>query len=179
MFKLFTKILRYLYEQRVIVNGKYIKRFEYSPAQHLRKVKVKGKNVRCEKGFRIYNGHSQIELGDDVYLSDSLLNAGDNLGKIIIEDAVFFGHHVQVFARGHDYRKYGVERQLSVTEKPVHIKYGAWVGSGAIILPGVTIGENSVIGAGSVVTKNVPAYAIYAGNPARLIKRIKDRGGKR
>lgn len=172
MINLIKKIFRYLYEQRVLINGKYIKRFEYSSSRHLQKVVSKGNNVRCEKGFRIYNGHGQIKLGNDVYLSNSLLNAGDDIGKIVIDDSVFFGHNVQIYARGHDYYKYGIQRQLSIIEKPVHIEYGAWIGSGSIILPGVIIGKNSVVGAGSVVTKNVPAYCIYAGNPARLIKRI-------
>lgn len=58
------------------------------------------------------------------------------------------------------------------TCKPVHICRRAWIGAGASILPGVTIGENSVVGAGSVVTKDVPADTIVAGNPARIIRKI-------
>lgn len=52
----------------------------------------------------------------------------------------------------------------------IHIEDDVWIGAGAIILPGVTIGKNSIIGAGSVVTKNVPANTVYAGNPAKFIK---------
>jgi len=58
--------------------------------------------------------------------------------------------------------------------KPVILKDNVWIGDGAIICKGVTIGENSIIGAGSVVTKNVPANTIFAGNPARFVKSIDD-----
>ena len=55
---------------------------------------------------------------------------------------------------------------------PIVIEDGAWIGAGAIILPGITIGEYAVIGAGSVVTKDIPAYTIAAGNPCKLIRKI-------
>jgi galactoside O-acetyltransferase len=54
----------------------------------------------------------------------------------------------------------------------VHIEAGVWVGSGAVILPGVTIGENAVIGAGSVVTRDIPANVVAVGNPCRVIREI-------
>ena len=56
--------------------------------------------------------------------------------------------------------------------KPIHLGKKVWIGSGAIVLPGVTIGDNSVIAAGSVVTKDVPENSVYGGNPAKLIKKI-------
>ena len=52
------------------------------------------------------------------------------------------------------------------------MKEGSWIGANAIILPGVTIGKNAVVGAGSVVTKNVPDFSVFAGAPARLIKML-------
>ena len=54
----------------------------------------------------------------------------------------------------------------------VKIKNGAWIGAGTIILPGVEIGSNSVVGAGSVVTKSIPDFRVYAGNPAKLIRSL-------
>lgn len=154
------------------VRNEFVTRKEMTASEHLSIVPVVGENVFCEKQFTIYNGHKNIQIGNNVYLTDSLLNAGDNNGKIIIEDFVFFGHRVQVLARSHDYLNVKLERQLNVIEKAILIKEGAWIGSGSIILPGVIIGKNSVIGAGSVVTKNVPDYCVFAGNPAKLIKRI-------
>jgi acetyltransferase-like isoleucine patch superfamily enzyme len=138
----------------------------------IQKIKNKGYPIYYEEGFKVFNGHQNIYLGNNIYLVDTLLNAGDNKGKIVIEDDVFFGHGVKVLARGHDYKLYGKDRQISITEKPIHIKRGAWIGSGAIILGGVSIGEHSVIGAGSIVTKDVPPKGIVVGNPAKLIKYI-------
>jgi len=138
----------------------------------IEKIINKGSNIYYENGFSIFNGHQNIFLGSNIYLVDTLINAGDNIGSVTIDDFVFFGHGVKVLARGHDYRKRNEDRQRLVTEKPIHIKEGAWIASGSIILGGVTIGKNAVVGAGSVVTKDVPPNAIVAGNPIRLIKYI-------
>ena len=59
-----------------------------------------------------------------------------------------------------------------LTCKPVLLKRNCWIGAGATILPGVTVGENAVIGAGAVVTKDVEANTVVGGNPARVIKRL-------
>lgn len=96
----------------------------------------------------------------------------DCQAKITIGKDVFFGHGIKVLCGKHDYTKFGQDRMWSISVEPVTIKEGVWVGSFAIILPGVTIGEHAVIAAGSVVTKDVPAYEIWGGNPAKLIKEI-------
>lgn len=131
-----------------------------------------GANVQYHEGFKIYYGHRNIFLGNDIVLVDGLLNAGDNGGTITIDDHVFFGHRVMVLARGHDYRGLNNDRQTSFVEGPIRIKEGAWIGSGAIVLRGATIGRHSVVGAGSVVTRDVGDFEVVAGNPARLIKKI-------
>jgi len=132
----------------------------------------KGDNIHCEDGFFIFNGHHNIIIGSNVFLVDTLINAGDEYGKVIIDDYVFFGHGVKVLARGHNYKTKNRDRQVEIIEKPIHIKEGAWIGSGSIILGGVTIGKHAVVGAGSIVTKNVEDEAIVAGNPVKLIKYI-------
>jgi acetyltransferase-like isoleucine patch superfamily enzyme len=103
-------------------------------------------------------------------------NAFINLisGEVIIEEDVFFGHHVTLLTGTHDYRKFGKERQRSgpSSGRDIIIKEGAWVASNVTILGPCTIGEHSVIAAGSVVTKDVPPYTIVAGSPARIIKEI-------
>ena len=134
----------------------------------------KGTNIYYEENFKVFNGHHNIYLGSNIYLVDGIINAGDHEGKVVIEDFVFFGHGVKILARGHDYSVFDKERHSSVVEKPIHIKQGAWISSGSIILGGVTVGKNSVIGAGSVVTKDVPDYAMVAGNPAKLLKYIEN-----
>lgn len=143
-----------------------------SAKSHFRNIAKRGRNVFYGKDFRVFNGHHNIFLGSEINLVDMIINAGDKDGKVIIDDYVFFGHNVQVLARGHDYNVFNSDRQKTITEKTIHIKEGAWIGSGAIILGGVIVGEHSVVGAGSIVNKDVPDYAIVGGNPAKVIKYI-------
>jgi len=132
----------------------------------------KGENIHYGENFKVFTGHNNIYLGSNIYLVDTLINAGDEAGRVTIEDYVFFGHGVKLLARGHDYTLIDEQRQQNITENPIHIKQGAWVSSGVTILGGVTVGKNAVVGAGSVVTKNIPDNAIFAGNPARLVRYI-------
>lgn len=140
--------------------------------KHLEKIINKSNTVHCEENFTVFNGYDNIFIGNHVFLVDSLINAGDNEGKVIIEDFVFFGHGVKILARGHNYVLFNEKRQQTIFEKPIHIKKGAWIASGSIVLAGVTIGENSVVGAGSVVKHSVPDYAVVAGNPAKIVKYV-------
>lgn len=107
-----------------------------------------------------------VTIGNNVFI-----NYGFNCvarGGIIIEDNVMIAPNVTILTTNHDYHN----RNILYCKK-VHIKDNAWIGSGSIILPGVTIGVNSVVGAGSVVTKDVENDCVVAGNPARIIKKIK------
>lgn len=88
-------------------------------------------------------------------------------GGITIEDDVQIAANVQLISNNHDLK----ERNI-ITCKPVRICRRAWIGAGSTILPGITVGENSVVGAGSVVTHDVAPDTVVAGNPARVIKRI-------
>lgn len=89
-------------------------------------------------------------------------------GNIIIDDDVMIASGVRLISNNHD-----LDNRMVLTCKPVHIKRNCWIGAGATILRGITIGENSVVGAGSVVTKDVPDNVIVAGNPAKIIRTIK------
>lgn len=91
-------------------------------------------------------------------------------GGISLKDNVFIGPNVQIITENHPEQP-SVRR--NVYTKPVVIKRGAWIGASAVILPGVTIGENAIVGAGAIVTKDVPDNTIVAGNPARIIREIK------
>ena len=135
----------------------------------LEKICNRGENVTCEDGFSVFHGEDNIFLGSNISLVDSLLNAGSGIGSIIIDDYAFTGHKVQILARGHDYMHYNLDRHKHVTEAPVHIKSGAWICSGSIVLPGVTVGRHAVVAAGSVVTRDVKDYSVVAGSPARTI----------
>jgi acetyltransferase-like isoleucine patch superfamily enzyme len=89
-------------------------------------------------------------------------------GIIEIEDGVLIGPDVRIATVNHDLK----ERHHKFYFKKVTIKKNAWICIGAIICPGVTIGENSVVAAGAVVTKDVPDNAVVGGNPAKVIKHL-------
>lgn len=92
-----------------------------------------------------------------------------DMGGITIEDEVLIGPKVNLVTENHPLEP--TDRRALVT-KPILIKKNAWIGAGATILPGVTIGENSVVAAGAVVSKNVPDHVVVAGIPAKIIKSI-------
>jgi len=92
-----------------------------------------------------------------------------DLGGIIIEDDVQIGPKVSLITENHPLDP---STRKSLDLKSVLIKRNAWIGAGAIILPGVTIGENSVVAAGAVVNKDVPANTVVGGVPAKIIRTI-------
>ena len=128
-----------------------------------------GNNNRISKGFRIIGKLKHVSIGNNVQLINAFIRSTN---KVIIEDHVFFGYDVMLLTPKHNIYKLGLERIKDVTSKPIVIKRGCWIGTRSIIFGGVTIGVNSVVGAGSIVTKNVASYTLVAGNPAKFIKRI-------
>lgn len=108
---------------------------------------------------------SSMKLGRNVFINTNLLAMAR--GGITIEDDVRIAANVQLISNNHD--PYDLPVLLC---KPVHIKASAWIGAGATILPGVCVGRHAVVGAGSVVTKDVPDYAVVVGNPARVVKML-------
>jgi len=149
-----------------------------------------GKKVKIYDFVNLYG----CEIGDETKISTFVeIQKGSKIGKnckisshtficegVTIEDRVFVGHNV-TFINDIFPRATGQDGKLQ-TEKdwtcvPTFVKQGASIGSSATILCGITIGENAMVGAGSVVTKNVPANTIVAGNPARILQRICTRKG--
>ena len=107
----------------------------------------------------------KVKVGDNVVIMNGSLMMAS--GGITIEDNTMLAANVQLISNNHD-----LDERAIITCLPIHIKKKCWIGAGATILRGITIGENSVVGAGSVVTKDVPDNVIVAGNPARIIKKI-------
>ncbi len=125
----------------------------------------RGKNVKIIPP--IYGGAlDKVKIGNNVFMMSGCLMMG--FGGIVIDDDVMIAGGVRLISNNHD-----LDDRMVLTCKPVHIKRNCWIGAGATILRGVTIGENSVVGAASVVTKDVPDNVIVAGNPAKIIREIK------
>jgi maltose O-acetyltransferase len=127
-----------------------------------------GSKVYIEPPFFCDYG-SNIFAGDDLFINVGcvILDAAEvNFGK-----SVLCGPNVQIYTVTHpldpDLRATNIE-----SAKPVKIGNRVWIGGGAIILPGISIGDNTVIGAGSVVTKDIPANVMAAGNPCRVIRKL-------
>lgn len=108
---------------------------------------------------------SGVHIGKNVYINGGCLFMAR--GGITIEDDVQIAANVQLISNNHD----PYERQILLC-KPVLIRQGAWIGPGATILPGVCVGKYAIVGAGSVVTKDVPDYAVVVGNPAKVVKTL-------
>src|SRR5574344_421400 len=107
----------------------------------------------------------KVKIGNNVAIMSNCLMMAS--GNITIDDDVMIAANVQLISNNHD-----LDNRPVITCLPIHIKRNCWIGAGATILRGITIGENSVVGAGSVVTKDVPDNVIVVGNPAKIIKRI-------
>ncbi len=98
--------------------------------------------------------------------------------SITIGNDVWTGHHVYITDQNHGYEDVAVPiSQQSQPEQAVIIGDGSWLGHGSIVLPGVTIGEHVVIGANSVVTKNIPSFSVAVGSPARVIRKYVENEG--
>ena len=127
-----------------------------------------GENVWIESPFYCDYG-SQILVGDNVFMNYNctILDAA----LVTIGDNVLFGPNVHLYSATHPtdaaVRASGLEYA-----KPVNIEENTWIGGSSVVCPGVTIGARSVIGAGSVVTKNVPPDVVAAGNPCKVIRHL-------
>jgi len=117
--------------------------------------------------YRTHGLEGKLLIGDNVTISDHCTI--DYSGELIIEDNVVISESVKIFS--HDHQPYMLTHKIpnNAIVKKTHIRNNAWIGAGSIILAGVVIGQYSVIGAGSVVTHDVPDNSIFAGNPAKRI----------
>lgn len=106
-----------------------------------------------------------VKIGKNVVIQTNSLFM--SAGGITIEDDVLVAANTQLISNNHD-----PEEHQILTCKPVVLKRNCWIGAGATILPGVTVGENAIVGAGAVVTKDVAPNTIVGGNPAKFIKNV-------
>lgn len=127
-----------------------------------------GQNSIIEPPFHCVYGYN-IYFGDHVFLNHSCTILDCN--KVQIGHHTMIGPNVQIYTAAHELL---AEERIQGWEvaKPISIEDRVWIGGGAILLPGVSIGRNAVVGAGAVVSRNVPANMVVAGNPARVIREI-------
>lgn len=120
-------------------------------------------------------GARHVFMGNDVYANYNLTLVDD--GNIYIGDNVMFAPNVIVATAGHpiipELRLRGLQ-----FNKDVHIGNNVWIGAGAILMPGVSIGDNTVISAGSVVTKDIPSNVVAVGNPCHVLRPIGEKDQK-
>ena len=183
---LITKIYNIYCHRKLLTHNNY----SISPDTRISYYKIKAAkntNLSIGKGS-IVEGHlvfecedASISIGKNTFIGDSSIISAEKIeigndvliswGCIIIDHN---SHSIHFQNRKDDVKKWfdGSKDWSGVIRKPVIIKDKSWIGFNSIILKNVTIGEGAIIGAGSVVTKDIPPYTIVAGNPARIIREI-------
>ena len=131
-----------------------------------------GENCYIEPPLHTNFGGRHVHFGRQVYANFNLTLVDDT--HIYVGDCTMFGPNVVVATAGHpippELREQGYQFNM-----PVHIGRNCWLGAGVIVLPGVTIGDNVVVGAGSVVTKDLPDNVVAVGNPCRVLREVGER----
>lgn len=143
--------------------GSIGKKFRYCCAKYI--AKDIGKDCLIEKG---------AYLGDNIILKDFAsvgpycsIGPGSEIGSYVM-----MGPECLIYTSNHKFNKDKLKYEGHTLENPVIIEDNVWLGARCIILPGVRIGKGSTIGAGSIVTKDIPPYSVAAGNPAKVIKSL-------
>lgn len=134
-----------------------------------------GEGVYIEAPFYANFGGKHCHFGKMVYVNYHLTCVDDT--HIYIGDYTMIGPNVTIATAGHPILP-ELREQLYQYNMPVHIGRNCWIGAGAVIMPGVSIGDHSVIGAGSVVTKDIPSDVIAVGNPCRVMREINEHDRK-
>lgn len=131
------------------------------------------KSVRMFSSFTIL-GVRNIKIGEDTFIGYESLIMGAENSSVTIGSNVDISSRVSIITGTHEIG-INTERMAGIgIGKDIIIGNGVWIGFGVMIMPGVTIGEKSIVAAGSVVIKNVPSHCMVAGNPASIKKRFKD-----
>ena len=130
-----------------------------------------GVNCYVETPFHANFGGHHVHFGNDVYANFNLTLVDDT--HIYVGDHTMIGPNVTIATAGHpitpDLRAKNYQYNM-----PVHIGKNCWLGAGVIVLPGITIGNNVVIGAGSIVTKDLPANVVAVGNPCHVLRSVSE-----
>ena len=130
-----------------------------------------GEGCYIEPQFHSNWGGHHVHFGKNVYANFNLTLVDDT--HIYVGDYTMFGPNVTVATAGHpilpELREQGYQYNA-----PVHIGKNCWIGAGVVIVPGITIGDNVVVGAGSIVTKDLPDNVVAVGNPCKVLREVND-----
>lgn len=131
-----------------------------------------GENCYIEPPFHANWGGRHVHFGKNIYANFNLTLVDDT--HIYVGDHTMFGPNVTVASAGHPILPELREKAYQYNA-PVHIGKNCWIGAGVVIVPGITVGDNVVIGAGSIVTKNLPDNVVAVGNPCRILRSVDER----
>lgn len=134
-----------------------------------------GEDCYIEPPFHANWGGKHVHFGKCVYANFNFTAVDDT--HIYVGDYTMFGPNVILATAGHPILP-KLRQEAYQYNMPVHIGKNCWLGAGVIVLPGVTIGDNTVIGAGSVVTKDIPSNVVAVGNPCRVLREINEHDKK-
>src|ERR1700733_13115982 len=159
--------------KRAMTISARLNRLTYDDADEIRALfsELIGKTV--DERFQLIppfyaTGGDEVRVGRNVFINQNCTFY--DLGGLDIGDDVLIGPNVSLITSGHPLEP--SQRRASVIAKPIVIERNVWIAAGAMIIGGVTVGENSVVAAGSVVTKDVPPNILAGGNPAGVIRSI-------
>jgi maltose O-acetyltransferase len=131
--------------------------------------------VDCARSARIVASarilQKNLVIGEDTFIGHQVLIGGNLKFRVTIGSNVDIAPRVVVLSGSHEIDMFGSHSAGEGAGGEVHIEDGAWIGANSTVLPGVTIGRKAVVGAGSVVTRDIPAFTVAVGNPCRPIKR--------
>jgi acetyltransferase-like isoleucine patch superfamily enzyme len=152
-----------------------LNRLTFDDADEVRALFSELTGRKVDDAFRLippfYTAHGlAIRVGQRVFINQNCTLY--DFAEVSIGDDVMIGPNVSLLSAGHPVAP--SQRRAALVGKPIAIERNVWIGAGATIIGGVTVGENSVVAAGSVVTKDVPPNTLVGGNPARVIRSIAD-----
>ena len=134
-----------------------------------------GEGCYIETPFYANWGGKNVHFGSNIYANYNLVLVDDC--EIYVEDHVMIGPNVVLCTATHPVEP-NLRRKQAQYNLPVHIHKNVWIGANCVIMPGVTVGENTVIGAGSVVTRDIPANVVAVGSPCRVMREITERDNR-
>ncbi|MDO6565142.1 DapH/DapD/GlmU-related protein [Amphritea sp. 1_MG-2023] len=123
----------------------------------------------CQLTSNLANPGELIDIGDNTYIGPRVILGA--AAPLIIGKNCQIGSGVNFIAENHEFSSEKDIFQQGVTRKGIKVQDDCWIGNNVVVIDGVTIGEGSVIGAGAIVTKDIPKYSVAVGNPAKVIKR--------